>query len=100
MTSGASPTTCFFVCFGGEILPFDWLSVVIGIVITVVLHADPDDVAACGLAMVVCVAQRIDATAVFLLVEALTLADLDHPRRTATLAPVVIPVADSSVFGR
>src|SRR3546814_6697843 len=38
------------------------------------------------------VAQRINATAVFLLIELFALADFDHAGRTTALAPVVCPV--------
>lgn len=42
--------------------------------------------------MQITVAQRVDAAAVLLLVKALALADIDHPRGSALFAPVVIPV--------
>mmetsp|Transcript_12864 Transcript_12864/g.30211 ORF Transcript_12864/g.30211 Transcript_12864/m.30211 type:complete len:220 (-) Transcript_12864:931-1590(-) len=50
--------------------------------------------------MTVGVPQRVNTAAVFLLVEVLALADLDHARRAATLAPVVFPVHHTWVLGR
>src|SRR5687767_4816888 len=68
-----------------------------GFRLAVVEHAEPDAVAALGTAMAVGVAQRIDAAAVFLLVEGLALGDLDHPGRAALLAPVVVPVDEVGI---
>lgn len=42
--------------------------------------------------MQIAIAQRVDAAAVLLLVKALALADIDHPRGSALFTPVIIPV--------
>src|SRR5580693_3710802 len=50
--------------------------------------------------MLVGVAQRVDAAAIFLLIKFFALADLDHPLRAAALAPVEIPVGQPIVARR
>src|SRR5690606_38679600 len=62
------------------------------VVLAVELDPDLDRFASLRAPMAVGVAQRVDASAVLLLVERFALADLDHARRAAALAPVVGPV--------
>src|ERR1700687_786731 len=58
----------------------------------------PDDGIAPGLATVtIGITQRIDTSAIFLLVEFLTLADVDHALTPPALAPIVVPVGESLV---
>src|SRR5262249_42154849 len=67
--------------------------------VLVILHADFDLGAAGVGAVLVGVAQGIDAAAIFLLIEFLALADLDHAGGAAALAPVVGPIGQPVIFG-
>src|SRR5690606_30597223 len=66
----------------------------------VVLNPDLDALAPLGDTVAVGVAQRVHAAAVFLLVEILALADLDHALGSAALAPVVCPIEHAGITGR
>lgn len=60
--------------------------------ITVIQYAQFDGDAALRFAVGIGIAQRIGATAVFLLVEMLALADFYHARAASAFAPVEIPI--------
>src|SRR5579872_487425 len=69
----------------------------LAVVLVIILGPQRDRFAALGTAMLIGVAQRIDAAAIFLLVKLFALADLDHALGAAALAPVEIPVAQAVV---
>src|SRR3569623_1196840 len=74
------------------------LRLVVGGILPIELDAKLDRLSPAGAAVGIGIAQRIDAAAIFLLVEFLALADIDHAGGTAALAPIVVPVLQSLVF--
>ena len=65
----------------------------------VVLDADLDALAPLREAVAVGIAQRVDAAAVFLLVELFSFGDLVHPLGTAFFSPIMCPISYSGVTG-
>jgi len=60
--------------------------------VAVIFHADFNRGATLRFAVVVGIAQRIGAAAIFLLIKMLAFADFYHARAAAAFAPVVLPI--------
>ena len=86
--------TAFDIYFSTMIFVFG-LRLVLGGLITVIQYAQLDGDAALRFAVGVGVAQGVGASAIFLLVEMLALADFNHACAAAAFAPVEIPINQS-----